>query len=67
VEDDRHTVGGRVHVGLDVPVAEPDRSRERLGGVLVAGRGAAPMREGQRDGRVQVRMTSHDIDLTTPG
>jgi hypothetical protein len=54
VEHHRHRVGGGVHVGLDVPVAEPDRPGERLGGVLVAPGGAAPVGEGQRCRRVEI-------------
>ena len=48
VKGDEHPVRRRLHVGLQVPVAEPDRVLERAPGILRRVGRAAPVGEGQR-------------------
>ena len=48
VEGDEHPVRCRLHVGLQVLIAEPDRVLERTPGILRGVRRAAPVGEGQR-------------------
>ncbi len=53
VEGDQDAVGGGVHVGLQIPVAEVDRPLEGRQGVLRKALGAAPV--GERDGTRMIK------------
>ena len=65
VERHQDAVRGRVHVGLQVGVAEPDRVLEGGPGVLRVVGGAAAVRE--REGARQVEEVTHSTQYADPG
>ena len=59
MEGERHPVGGDVHVGLEVGVAEFDGVSEGAQGVLGMHPGAAAVGEGQWPGVIEEGMAAH--------
>ena len=59
VEGKEHAVGGHVHVGLDVAVAEADRALERRHRVLGPLARAAAVGERDRTGMIEERELHH--------